>query len=115
MTLNLHVCTIYCRPEVLYDVISCRNVETTEGYLVINFEVPSSSGFRDIQKNHIVTAEAIALSENAFAFRLKISVKIVLFLSHCRSRISRTKQQKLALPISPTLNSYNGRQLILKT
>ena len=37
------------------------------------------------------------------------------FLKHCSSRIICIKQQKLALPISPTLDSYNGRQMILQT
>ena len=37
------------------------------------------------------------------------------FLNHCMSRINRLKQQKLKLPISPTLDSYNGRNLLLQT
>ena len=37
------------------------------------------------------------------------------FLNHCRSHINRIIQQKLALPISPTLDSYNGSQLIVQT
>ena len=47
---NLHVCMICCRPEVVYDVISGRNVSTIEGYLLVNFEVASSSSFRDTEK-----------------------------------------------------------------
>ena len=31
------------------DVISGQNVKTIEGYVVINFEVTSSSNFQDIQ------------------------------------------------------------------
>ena len=34
-----------------------------------------------------------------------IGVKNLQFLNHCGSRINRIKQQKLALPISTTLNS----------
>ena len=49
MNQNLHVCTIYFRPEVVYDVISGRNIKTIEGILVVNFEVASSNSFRDIQ------------------------------------------------------------------
>ena len=73
---NLHVCTICCRPEIVYDVISDRNVKTIERYHSVNFEVASSNSFRDIKKNPFVTAaEAAAdiddsISENAFAFRL---------------------------------------------
>ena len=72
LTQNLHVCTICFQLEVDYDVISGRNVKTIEGYLVVNFEVASSNSFRDLKKNHFVTAaQTIALSEIAFAFRLK--------------------------------------------
>ena len=60
MTQNLHVCTICFRPEVVYDVISGINVKTIEGKLAANLEVASSNNFRDIQKNHFVTAEAEA-------------------------------------------------------
>ena len=77
MTKNLHVCTICCRPEVVYDVISGWNVKTKR-YFVVNFEVASSNSFRDIPK--IISwrrrwrqrrTSTTALSENAFAFRLK--------------------------------------------
>ena len=40
------------------DVISGVNVQTIEGYTVLNFEVDSSSTFRDIPKNHFVTTTA---------------------------------------------------------
>ena len=43
MTQNLHVCTTCIRLEMVYDVISGRNVKTIKGYLVINFEVASSN------------------------------------------------------------------------
>ena len=77
MTQNLHVCTICCRPEVVYEVISRRNIKIMEGNLVIYCEVASSNSFRDIQKNHFVTAAAEAdiddcIKRNAFAFRLII-------------------------------------------
>ena len=45
MTPNLHVCT-----EVVYDVISGRNVNTIDGNLSVNFQVASSNSFRDIKK-----------------------------------------------------------------
>ena len=44
-----------------------------------------------------------------------INVKTSQFLNYCRSRINRIKQQKLALPMSPTLDSCNCRQLIQQT
>ena len=50
MTQYLHVCTIYFRPEVVYDVIYGGNVKTIEGNLVVNFEVAISNNFRDITK-----------------------------------------------------------------
>ena len=74
---NLHVCTICCRPEVVYDVISGRPVKTIEGYHVVNFEVAISNSFRYIQKNHFVTAAEADIddSETLSAFRLKMSRK----------------------------------------
>ena len=50
MTQKIHVCNICFRPKVAYDVISCRNAKTVEGYLVVNFEVAGSNSFRDIPK-----------------------------------------------------------------
>ena len=44
------VCAICNRPEVDGEVISGQNVATIEGYVVVNFEVASSSSFRDISK-----------------------------------------------------------------
>ena len=58
MTPNLHVCTICCRPEVVYGVISGLDVKTMESYLVINFEVASSNSFQDIQ-NKVITTTVI--------------------------------------------------------
>ena len=63
MKKNLHVSTIFCRPEVVYDVISSRNVKIMEGCLVINFEVFSSRSFRDLKKNHFVTAAEAAVAD----------------------------------------------------
>ena len=48
MTQNLHVCTICNQPEVVYAVISGKNVKTIEGYLVVNVEVASYNSLRDI-------------------------------------------------------------------
>ena len=39
MTQNEHVYAICCQPEVAGDVISGQNVETTEGYVVLNLVV----------------------------------------------------------------------------
>ena len=47
MTKNLHVCTIYFGPEVVYDVNSGRNIRTIEGNLVVNLEVASPNSFED--------------------------------------------------------------------
>ena len=48
MTQNKHVCAICYRLEVAGDVISYRNVQTIEGYAVVDFEVASSGiSFRD--------------------------------------------------------------------
>ena len=48
MTQNEHVFVICCQREVAGDVISSENVETIEGYALLNFEVASHSSFRDI-------------------------------------------------------------------
>ena len=37
------------------------------------------------------------------------------FINTCRNRINRIQQQKLALPILPTLCSYNGCQLLSRS
>ena len=50
MTQSLHVYTICFQPQVVYDVISGRNVKTIDGYPVVIFELASSNGFRDIPK-----------------------------------------------------------------
>ena len=75
MTQNEHAYVIWCRPEVVNDVISGENVKTVEGYAVLNFEVASSSNFRDIKKNYFVTAAEAdiddSINENAFVLRLK--------------------------------------------
>ena len=48
-----HFYAIFFRPEVDNDVISRRNVRTFEAYIVLNFEVASSSSFRDIPKKSV--------------------------------------------------------------
>ena len=50
MTQNLYVCTICFRPEVVYGVVSGRNVKTIEGSLAVDFEVATSNSLRDIAK-----------------------------------------------------------------
>ena len=44
----------------------------------------------------------------------KLVLETLQFFNYCRSRVNRIKQQKLALPISCTLDSFNGRQLMLQ-
>ena len=63
MTQNIHICTICCRPEVVYDVISGRNVQTMERYIAINFEVAIYIALmvsEIFKKNNFVTAAAEA-------------------------------------------------------
>ena len=79
MTQIEHVCAICCRREIDDYVISGWNFKTVECYIAVNFEVISSSCFRDIRKHHFVTSavarrtgtSSIALGENAFAFCFK--------------------------------------------
>ena len=47
--------------------------------------------------------------------KTKLVLQTSQFLNYCRSRINRIKQQKLTLLKSPTLDSYNERQLIQLT
>ena len=49
MTKNENVYMLCCRPEVDGDVISCCNVKTIEGCVVVNFEVASSNTFPDFR------------------------------------------------------------------
>ena len=49
------------------------------------------------------------LHEGLWRFLKELVLKTLQFLNYCRSRINRIKQQKLALPISLTLDSYNGQ------
>ena len=55
------------------------------------------------------------LTGHSYSASTQLVLKLLQFLNHCRSRISRIKQQTLAPPKSPTLDSYNGRQLIQLT
>ena len=78
MTQKLHVCTIYFRPEVVYDIISGRNVKTVDGYLVINFEVASSNSFRDFQKkNNFVTQAEAYIDDSIKRKRFRVSLKSI--------------------------------------
>ena len=75
MTKNEHVCAIFCRPEVDCDVISGRKVKTVLCYIVVNFEVASSSNFRDIpKKNHFLTAatEAADIGDSIKRKRIRL-------------------------------------------
>ena len=42
---------------------SGENVKTIKSYVVLNFEVASFSSFRNIKKNHFVTAAAEAAAD----------------------------------------------------
>ena len=57
----LYLDAICCRPEVDGDVICSPKVKTMIGQMVVNFEVNSSSSFRDFQKEiHFVTVMSTA-------------------------------------------------------
>ena len=79
MTQNEHVYAICYRPAVDDDVISGENVKTIEGYTVLNFEVASFSTFRDIKKNHFVTAQA-EIDDSIKRKRIRISLKMAIQL-----------------------------------
>ena len=83
MTQNLNVCTICCRPEVVYDGISGRNAKTVEGYIVVNFEVTISDSFRHIKKNHFVTAKAAAADIDDSIKRKHIRVSLNICVRYC--------------------------------
>ena len=74
MTHNLQMCTICFRPEVVYDVMSGRNIKTIEGYLMVYFEVTSSNSFRDIKK-HFVTAAEADIDDSIKRKRFHVSLK----------------------------------------
>ena len=50
MIRNEHVDAIFCRPEVVGDVISGGNVKPIEKYVVLNCGAASISSFRENQK-----------------------------------------------------------------
>ena len=54
MTKNEHVYAIFGRLEVAGDIISCENVNTIEGYVVLNFEAASVNSFGATQYQQIV-------------------------------------------------------------
>ena len=58
MTQNLHVGTICFRPEVVYDVISGRNVKTIKGYPAKILKSLSLIVSEIFKNNHFVTAAA---------------------------------------------------------
>ena len=72
MTKNEHVYAICCRLEVDGDVISGENVNTIEGYAVLNIEVASVSSFRDILKKHFVAAD---IDDSIWRKRICVSLK----------------------------------------
>ena len=90
MTQNIHVCTICCRPEVVYDVISGHNIKTIEGYPLVNLEVASCDSFRYIQENHFVTVEAAAADIDDSIKRKRI-----------HGLLKNGERKKLPLPYDP--------------
>ena len=73
MTQNLYVCTICFRTEVVYDVVSGRNVKTIESYPVINFEVASSIVSEIFKTNHFVTSAAADIDDSIKPNRFRVS------------------------------------------
>ena len=74
MTKNEHVYAICCRLEVAGDVLSGENVKTIEGFAVLNFEVAGFSSFRDIPKNHFVTAAEAHIDDSIKRKRIRVSL-----------------------------------------
>ena len=79
-TQNEHVYAICSRLGVVGDVISGEKVKTIESYAWLNFEVAISSSFRDIKKNHFVTAVDIndSIKRKSFCVSLKHCQKSTL-------------------------------------
>ena len=50
MIQNWHICVVFGGPEVAGDVITSQNVNTIEGYIVVNFEIASSSSYWENKK-----------------------------------------------------------------
>ena len=78
VTQNLHVCTICCRPEADYNVVSGRNIKIIEGYLVVNFEVAISNSFRDIFKKSLRDSSEAAeadIEDSIKRKRIRVSLK----------------------------------------
>ena len=72
MTKHLHVCTICFRPEVVYDVVSGRNVKTTEGYHLLKSLDLIVSGI--LKNNNFVTAAA-DIDDTIKRKRIRVSLK----------------------------------------
>ena len=73
MTHSEHVYAMCCRPEVAGGVISGENVNTVEGYAVLNLGVASFSTFQDIKKI-ILTAAAAADIDDSTRKRICVSL-----------------------------------------
>ena len=67
---------ICCRPEVDDDVISGRNVKTIECYVVVDFEVSSSSVVSKIfpRINFVTAAEAADIDDSIKRKRFGVSL-----------------------------------------
>ena len=74
MTHSLHICTICCQLDIVYDVISGRNVKTIEGCLVVNAKVTSSNNFRDIKINHFMTAAEADIDDSIKRKHIRVSL-----------------------------------------
>ena len=76
---NEYVYAICCRREKGNDVIYDRNVKAILGYIVVNFEVASSSSFRDFPERLFCDAEAYSGSGglNAICSRLEVADDVI--------------------------------------
>ena len=79
ITQNWHVCAMCCRTKVDCDVISGRNVKTMDCYVVVNIEVANFQYIKKIISWRLRQrrTSTIALSENAFEFRLTIEISVI--------------------------------------
>ena len=96
MNQNENVYAICCRPEIAGDVFSGGNVNTIEGYAVLNFEVAGFISFWDIKKNHFVTtAAAVAAADVSDTIKRKrIRLKNEATAIHLKKRAQKEKVQR---------------------
>ena len=78
MTQNEHVYEICCRPEVDDDFIPSRNVKTIEGYIVVSFEVASSSSCQDFSQRLFCDCEVGNGGVNVTCSRPEVAADYVI-------------------------------------